>query len=106
MTARVRLPDTITAGESFPIRTLISHPMETGFRRDSRTGERIPRRIIHRFECSFDGETVFTCDLGPSMAANPYLEFEARIEHGGTFRFVWVEDGGGEFMVERPVAPS
>jgi sulfur-oxidizing protein SoxZ len=59
------------------IRALISHVMENGQRRDS-SGEIIPRRIINRFTCEFEGETVFACDLDTAIAANPYFEFNAK----------------------------
>lgn len=90
---RIRVPSTARPGETITIRTLLSHPMESGLRADP-TGGRVPRRIIHRFTCSFDGEIVLVCDLEPGMAANPFFEFQVTVERSGTFRFVWEEDGG------------
>ena len=39
---KVRVPKTATAGEAFVIKTLISHPMESGQRKDG-DGNLIPR---------------------------------------------------------------
>ncbi|MGP1666601.1 MAG: thiosulfate oxidation carrier complex protein SoxZ, partial [Rhodanobacter sp.] len=58
---RVRLPKTATAGEVIVVKTLISHDMESGQRRDS-DGNLIPRQIINAFSCTFNGEPVFSCD--------------------------------------------
>ena len=42
--AVIKVPATVRRGEIFEIRTLVSHAMETGFRR-TQLGELIPRDI-------------------------------------------------------------
>ena len=68
--ARIAVPDAVPAGEPFEVKTLITHPMETGFRRDA-MGQAIPRNIITRFECRFSGRALFTAELNTGIAANP-----------------------------------
>jgi sulfur-oxidizing protein SoxZ len=46
------------------VRTLISHPMESGQRRDG-DGNIIPRSIINRFTCDFNGENVIDVTWNP-----------------------------------------
>lgn len=99
---RVKVPETAAAGEIVEIKALISHPMESGFRRDE-AGAPIPRRIVHRFSCMFEGVPVFSCDLGPGVAANPYFAFSARVPDSGTFTFVWEDDDGSVFREERAI---
>jgi sulfur-oxidizing protein SoxZ len=93
---RVRVPKAAAAGEIIEIKTLISHEMESGQRKD-RDGNLIPRHIINRFEAKFNGETVFASDLHPSVSANPYFAFFARVEESGTFEFSWTDDDGRVF---------
>jgi sulfur-oxidizing protein SoxZ len=69
---RVRLPDKIRKGEPFEIKTLITHPMESGQRKDAQ-GRVIPRMIVNRFTCRLNGEEIFSADLAAAIAANPYL---------------------------------
>ena len=57
--ALVHLPPSPRRGEVFEIRTLIAHPMESGFRVDAE-GRVRPRNLIRRFTCHFDGELVFS----------------------------------------------
>jgi len=90
---RIRLPKLAKKGEVIQIRTLVSHVMDSGQRKDA-NGNTIPRNIINRFTCTFNGRPVLTCDLEPAMAANPYLEFSTRVEESGTFRFTWAADDG------------
>ncbi|MFQ3622452.1 MAG: thiosulfate oxidation carrier complex protein SoxZ [Acetobacteraceae bacterium] len=90
---RVRLPSGVKAGDVVEIRTLITHPMETGQRRDT-AGAVIPRDIIRSFVARFDGQEVFRMDLHPAVSANPYIAFAFRAERSGTFEFTWTNDEG------------
>jgi len=89
----LNVPREVKAGQSFEVRILIQHPMESGFRRDA-MGEAVPRDIIHRFECTVEGEEVFSATLHPAVSANPYLVFTARLERSGTMLLRWVDDAG------------
>lgn len=87
------LPKKAKRGDVVEIRTMISHPMETGFRR-SHTGEAIPRDIITAFTCLYDGVEVFRADLYPAMTANPFLVFHTVAAKSGTLTFKWTGDNG------------
>ncbi len=90
---RLRVPTEAKKGDVIQIKTLTSHPMETGLRKDE-NGKPIPRKIIKSFDCKFNGKPVFAAALEPAIAANPYLEFTAKVEQSGTFTFAWTEDDG------------
>jgi sulfur-oxidizing protein SoxZ len=90
---RVKVPKEAKKGEVVQIKTLISHVMENGQRKDQ-NGNTIPRKIINKFSCEFNGKPVFSADLETAIAANPYLQFSARVEESGTFKFIWVDDDG------------
>jgi sulfur-oxidizing protein SoxZ len=91
--ALVTLPPRVRAGEPFEIRTLIAHPMETGHGADG-AGGTVPRRIIRRFTCRLDGRTVFSAELHPAIAANPYLAFDLVAQASGRLEFTWEGDEG------------
>jgi len=96
---RVQVPSAAASGEVFPVKTLISHPMETGLRRDDQ-GNAIPRKIINRFVCRHNGAVVFSVDLHEAMAANPFIEFYLHATESGRLEFVWEEDGGSIYILE------
>ncbi|PSM18811.1 MULTISPECIES: thiosulfate oxidation carrier complex protein SoxZ [Nitratireductor] len=96
---RVKLPKTASAGEIITIKTLISHQMESGQRKD-KNGDPIPRQIINKFTCEFNGTPVFSCDIDPAISANPYFEFNAKVPESGTFKFTWIDDDGSVYEHE------
>lgn len=100
---RVRVPGSASAGEVVTIRTLISHPMESGQRKDL-DGNPIPRHIINRFTATYNGEVVITVDLDPAVSSNPYIAFDARIPQAGSFTFTWEDDDGSVYEETRAVA--
>ncbi|MDP2357229.1 MAG: thiosulfate oxidation carrier complex protein SoxZ [Beijerinckiaceae bacterium] len=91
--ALISLPAKAKRGDVIEIRAMIAHPMETGFRPDSQ-GRLVARDIVNRFECLFEGEQVFACDLFPAMSANPYLSFTMRADMSGELVFRWRDDSG------------
>ncbi len=92
-TPRVRVPATVKKDEIFEIKTLISHEMESGQRRDA-AGATIPRKIIKSFEAKFNGKSVFGADWYPSISANPYQAFFFKAVESGEFHFIWTDDDG------------
>jgi sulfur-oxidizing protein SoxZ len=90
---RLKLPSEAKKGEVIQIKTLIPHIMESGQRKD-KDGKPIPRKIINTFACEFNGKPVFTANLEPAIAANPYIQFSAKVEESGTFKFTWKDDDG------------
>ncbi len=101
---RVKVPASAKKGEVIEIKTLISHKMETGQRKDKKTGKPIPRRIINKFVATFNGETVFSMDLEPAVSANPYIKFNMRAEKSGEFEFTWVDDNGSSYKAKKKLA--
>ncbi len=100
---RVKVPRKAKAGETVTIKTLISHPMESGQRKDRKTGELIPRKIINKFEATFNGEAVITVDIDPAVAANPYFKFDMVVPEAGTVAFAWTDDDGSVYATEKKI---
>ena len=66
--ALINVPKTAKRGQVIEIKTLISHIMETGFRRYD-VGQPIPRDIITNFVCTYNGEEIFRAELYPAISA-------------------------------------
>lgn len=100
---RVKVPNKAAAGEAITIKTLISHKMESGQRKDG-DGNAIPRSIINRFTCDFNGENVVDVAMEPAISTNPYFEFEATVPEAGEFTFTWYDDDGSVYTDTKEIA--
>ena len=100
---RVKVPKKASAGETVTIKTLISHKMESGQRKD-KEGNVIPRSIINRFTCEFNGQMVVDVTMEPAISTNPYFQFDATVPEAGDFKFTWYDDDGSVYDETKSVA--
>lgn len=89
----ITVPAAARRGEVIEVRALIAHPMETGLRVGA-DGQRVPRDLVRRFTCRYNGEIVFGAELHAAVAANPYLAFPTTATESGTLSFTWEGDNG------------
>jgi sulfur-oxidizing protein SoxZ len=89
----INVPKQVRANDPFDVKVLISHPMESGQRRDQ-LGLAIPRDIINHFVCALDGELVLDMELFPAIAANPFLSFSVVAEKSGVLTMTFTDDHG------------
>ena len=89
----INVPPKAKRGDIIEIKSLVSHIMETGYRRTA-TGEIVPRDIITSFTCRYNGAEIFRADLYPAIAANPFISFFTTATESGKFEFEWIGDNG------------
>ena len=89
----INVPARARRGETIEVKTLIAHPMESGHRR-SQLGVLIPRDIIRLFVCTYNGTEVFSAEIHPAIAANPFFAFSTVATESGTIAFHWRGDNG------------
>jgi sulfur-oxidizing protein SoxZ len=102
---RIKLPQRIAIGDVIEVKTLATHIMETGNRKDAE-GNIIPRDIIHTFTATFEDEPVFSATLGPGIAANPYIAFFFKVPGPGTLVLSWQDDSGMTTVERVPILTS
>lgn len=91
---KVRVPKSLKKGEIFEVKTLIKHVMESGQRKDKKTGEIIPRYIINRMQVTYNGNEVLNAVWRTGISANPYTSFFVVAEESGPMEFTWTDDLG------------
>ena len=82
-------------GDITTVKTLMSHPMETGLRKDSKTGEKIPAHHITEVTGEHNGNVVMTANWGVAISKNPYMSFKFKgAAAGDTIKISWVDNMG------------
>ena len=99
---RVQAPSSVAKDEIFQVRTLISHPMETGLRKDS-DGKIVPRLIVNSLVVTYNDKPVLNAKLEPAVAANPYMAFFLKVEESGTLKFTWTDDNKQSWTAESKI---
>lgn len=77
------------------VKALMTHPMETGARKDSKTGKLIPAHFIQEVVCKHGGDTLFTAYWSGGVSKNPYLSFKVSgIKKGDEIALSWADNKG------------
>jgi sulfur-oxidizing protein SoxZ len=100
--ALINVPSKAKRGNVIEIKALMSHIMETGYRRTA-AGDIVPRDIITNFTCRYNGAEVFRADFFPAIAANPFVSFFTIAKESGRFEFTWIGDNGFSETASAPI---
>ncbi len=77
------------------VKTLISHPMHSGLRKDSKTGEKIPAHHVTEVTAEHKGNVVMTGNWSGGISKNPYLSFKFKgAASGDMIKISWVDNKG------------
>jgi sulfur-oxidizing protein SoxZ len=77
------------------VKALMSHPMETGLRKNKKTGKLIPAHHIQEVMAKAGDSTVMSAVWGGAISKNPYLSFKYKGSKGDTLTLSWVDNKGG-----------
>jgi len=98
--ARAKMSDGVTT-----VKALVKHPMETGQRKDKKSGKLIPAHFIQEVVCEHNGTTVMTALWGAAVSKNPYLSFKfSGAKAGDTLKISWVDNKGESDSIETKVS--
>jgi sulfur-oxidizing protein SoxZ len=76
------------------IKVLMTHPMETGLRKDKETGKVFPADFIETIVCESAGKPLVTCNWSGTVSKNPYLSIKFEGKKGNDFKFTWTDNSG------------
>lgn len=96
---RIALPKRIQANQPIELRTLITHPMETGLR-SAPDGSLIPQNLVQNLQLSIDSQPALKVQFHNGTAANPYVRFLIQ-NSGSDLAFRWQDQQGAEIIEQR-----
>ncbi|WP_078118637.1 thiosulfate oxidation carrier complex protein SoxZ [Thiosocius teredinicola] len=83
-------------GDETTVKCLMTHPMETGLRKDKKTGKAIPAHFINEVVAEAGGKTVMTAYWSGGISKNPYLSFAfTGAAKGDEVKISWTDNQGG-----------
>ena len=97
---RARLKNGITT-----VKAIISHPMETGLRKDKKSGQTIPAKFIQNVKCELNHRVLLNCQWGIAISKNPYVSFKySGSTANDIIRLTWVDNNGRSDSMEAKVS--
>ncbi|MEJ1297352.1 MAG: thiosulfate oxidation carrier complex protein SoxZ [Candidatus Sedimenticola sp. (ex Thyasira tokunagai)] len=84
------------------VRALMSHPMESGNRKN-KAGKKIPAHFIQEVTCDVAGKNVITSLWGGGVAKSAYLSFKFNGGKGEKLKLTWVDNQGKSDSMETAI---
>ncbi len=85
-------------GDVVDVKVLISHPMETGTRKDPKTKNLIPAYYITEVVATLNGTPVLKGHWGGGVAKNPFWGFKVQGGKPGDFIAISaIDNNGGKY---------
>jgi len=104
MSDSIKVRAKVTGGVT-EVKALINHAMETGQRKDAKTGQLIPAHFIQEVTCTHNGENVLSAQWGVAISKNPYLSFKfSGAKAGDSLKVSWVDNKGETDSVETKIS--
>jgi sulfur-oxidizing protein SoxZ len=92
-------------GDTADIKVLMNHIMETGLRKDAKTGQLIPAHHIQSVVITVAGKTVMDAQWGYAVAKNPFLGFRVKgVKAGDKIVINWVDNMGDKRTDEAAIS--
>lgn len=91
-------------GDALAIKILMAHPMETGQRKDAKTGQFIPAHFIRHVAVGLNGKTVVAAQWGGAISKDPFLGLRVKgAKAGDKVTVNWEDNKGGKNSAEATV---
>jgi sulfur-oxidizing protein SoxZ len=86
------------------VKALIKHPMETGQRKDKKTGKPIPAHFVQEITVEHGGKTRVTADWSGGVSKNPllFVKFKGGAK-GDMIKVAWTDNQGGSDSAEAEI---
>ena len=92
------------SGDVADVKVLMNHPMETGVRKDAKTGALVPAHFIQEVTATVNGASVLAADLSGGISKNPYLGFKVKGPKSGDKVVVnWTDNKGDKNSAEATI---
>ncbi|WP_372831355.1 thiosulfate oxidation carrier complex protein SoxZ [Pontibacterium sp.] len=83
------------SGGKTKVKMMAKHIMESGQRKDKKTGQLIPAKFLQELKVEHGGKIVFEASLGTAVSKNPYIAFNfAGGAKGDELVMTWKENTG------------
>jgi len=93
-------------GDTADVKVLMSHPMETGQRKNDK-GDLVPVHFIQIVTATHNGNTVLDAQWSQAIARNPFLGFRVKgAKAGDKITVSWTDTTGDKGSIDTTVAAA
>jgi sulfur-oxidizing protein SoxZ len=99
-------PNKYKDGEVVKVSFMVMHPMETGMRKDKKTGVIVPAEYINSVKFDYNGAVISTMNVWESLSANPVFTIYMKINGAGKLTVTFTDSKGGVNETSTKIKPK
>ncbi len=103
---KIRLPRSVKKGQVIAVKALITHPMETGFRKNKKTKKKIPAYYINDVSVYYGDQLITHSDWTIAVSTNPFMTFYLKADRAAPLKIVWKDIKGGVYQKTVQITPQ
>ncbi len=93
-------------GDVVKVNFMVMHPMETGVRKDKKTGKIVPAQYINNVKFDYNGKVITTINVWESLSANPVFTIYMKIDGPGELKVTFTENTGEVNETSKKIKPK
>lgn len=87
-------PNSYKSGDIVKVSFMVMHPMETGLRKDKKTGEIIPEEYINSVKFEYNGKVITTMNVWETLSVNPVFTINMKVDGAGELKVTYTDNTG------------
>ncbi len=99
-------PKKYKVGDVVKVDFIVIHPMDTGMKKDKKTGEIKPAHYIDSIKFSFDGKPFTTMKVWESVSTNPYFSVKYKVTGKGKITVDYTDNQGEKNSKSKKIKPK
>jgi len=99
-------PKKYSVGDVVKVDFIVIHPMETGMRKDKKTGKLIPAKYIDNIKFYYGDKLVTEMAVWESVSTNPYFSINLKVTHKDKLKVVYKDNTGELNEKSKTVKPK
>ncbi|MBF0308364.1 MAG: thiosulfate oxidation carrier complex protein SoxZ [Magnetococcales bacterium] len=94
----------VDKGAVVEVKTLLTHPMESGLRKDPNSGETVPAHFVEEVVVTYLGKEIIRSQWTGGISKNPFFSFKLKATASGPVQVTWKDNKGESFTETAQVA--
>ncbi len=99
-------PKNYKVGDIVKVDFMVMHPMETGMRKDKKTGQLIPAEYITEVKFLFNDQLVTKMVIWESLSTNPLFTINFKVPGEGELKVVFKDNKGEVNEQSKAITPK
>lgn len=99
-------PKKFKTGDVVKVDFMVMHPMETGMRKDKKTGKIIPAEYINEVKFFFNDVLITKMVIWESLSTNPLFSINFKVPGEGTLKVIYKDNLGGVNEKSKKLKPK